>query len=73
MPLIVWIVRKTLPGVRRLLQGEQVRVELVEVLVRLDQEFGDDLVDGLHRAPSWSAQHVLQCFGEPGQALSGYR
>jgi hypothetical protein len=38
-----------LPGVRVLLEGQEIPVELVEVLVRLDQELGDDLVHRFHR------------------------
>ena len=38
-----------LAGVRVLLQGDQVRVQLVEVLVALHQELFDDVVQTVHR------------------------
>ena len=58
MPLMVWIVRKTLPSsgpaVRLLLQCNEVLVELVQVLVTLDEELMDDLVHLVHWASSIS-------------------
>ena len=42
-----------------LLQGEQVTVELVEVLVGLHQELGDDLVDRFHPVLLLAAKALL--------------
>ena len=41
--------RQPLARVRLLLQGDEVRVQLVEVLVALDQELLDDVVQTVHR------------------------
>src|SRR5690606_33240354 len=42
--------REQLTGPRRALERHEVRVELIEVLVALDQELPDDLVHAIHNA-----------------------
>ena len=58
VPLIVWIVRKMLDSSSRefglLLQGDEVRVQLVEVLVALHQELLDDVVQTVHVVSAFS-------------------
>jgi hypothetical protein len=56
-------------GRRVLLERQKISVELVKVLVRLDQELGNDLVDRLHRRSPQSGGWDVVCIGFAGTEL----